>query len=152
MVRAEDNFRGNWGVARRWGVRALVAGCASWFAWLVISQSGRRSAYSPDASVWSDFQYPTLAVVFTVALIAAEAFLVELLLHYRASRYLWRRALLGGVALVPLSAIAINLVMDLPPYHAIHLLWIVVVNVILAVIAVASGVLQLMQATVLGRR
>ena len=54
--------------------------------------------------------------------------------------------------MVPLSLIAINIVMDLPPYHAIHLLWIAVVNVILAVIAVASGILHVIQSIVLGRR
>lgn len=149
MVRAEDNVRGTWAIA---GVRALVGACAAWFAWLVIIQSGRRSAYSPDASVWSDFQYPTITVVFTVALIATEAFLVERLLHHRAPRYLWRRALLVGVAMVPLSVVAIDIVMDLPPYHAIHLLWLVVVNIILAVIAAASGVLRLVHSLGLRRR
>lgn len=152
MDQAHVNFRRDWRATRRWGVRALVGSCASWFAWLVISQSAWRPAYSPDASVWSDFEYPTISVIFTVILIAAEAFLVDVLLHYRASRRLWRRALLGAVAMLPLSVVAINFVMDLPPYHAIHLLWMVVLNAMLAVIALVSGVLHLLQTIVLGRR
>ncbi len=56
MAQTYVNFRRDWGATRRWGVRALVGGCASWFAWLVISQSAWRPAYSPDASVWSDFR------------------------------------------------------------------------------------------------
>lgn len=148
-VQAEGHVPSTWAVA---GVRALLGGCAAWFAWLVIVQSGQKSAYSPDASVWSDFQYPTIAVVFTVAFIAVEAFMVERLLHHRAPRYLWRRALVAGGAMVPLSVVALNLLMDLPPYHAVHLLWFVVLNVILAALALASGGMHLMRALVLRRR
>jgi hypothetical protein len=54
--------------------------------------------------------------------------------------------------MVPLSVLALNIVMDLPPYHAIHLLRIVVLNAMIPVFAVASGVLHLLQAIILGRR
>jgi hypothetical protein len=152
MARIEENVQGSWGVARRWVIRVLVAGLASWFASLVVFQSGDRYAYSPDASVWSGFEYPTSSVILTVIMIAVEAFLVERLLHHRATKHLWRRALLGGVAMAPLSVIALNTLMDMPPYHAIHLLWIAVMNSVLVGIAIISGVAHFARGLALARR
>lgn len=152
MTRIEDSVQGNWVVAGRWVVRVLVAGLATWFASIVVFQSGDRHAYSPDASVWSGFEYPTASVILTVFVIAVEAFLVELFLHGRGRRHLWRRALLGGVAMAPFSVIALNTLMDMPPYHAIHLLWIAVVNAVLVGVAIISGVAHLVQTIALARR
>ena len=144
----DDSGQANWAIARRWGVRAIIGGCASWLSWLVIVQSGKREAYGPeDAGLWLHFQYPTSSVVLTIVLIAGEALLVDRFLHRRASRYLWPRALVGGLALVPFSTVAIINLMDLPPYHAIHLFWIAVLNALLGGIAVASGVVHLAEAS-----
>jgi hypothetical protein len=150
MVRAEDSRRCSGEIVRRWAVRALIAGFASWFSWAVVIQSGDTQAY--DAGDWYEFQYPTVQVILTVVSIAVEAFLVALLLQHGAPRYLWRRALPGGVAMVPLSVIAFNTLMSLPPFHAIHLLWLAVVNAMLAGLAAVSGVVHLVQVVASGRR
>lgn len=143
-----ESGRGKWAIAGTWGVRAIIGGCASWLSWLVIIQSGKREAYAPeDAHLWLNFQYPTNSVILTIAFIIGEALLVERFLHRRASERLWPRALVGGVALAPLSAVAIGTLMELPPYHAIHSLWIAVVNALLVGIAVASGVAHLVKAS-----
>lgn len=139
-------------VVCRWTIRALLVGLASWFAWLVLVQSGDKRAYSPDGYLWPDLQYPVVSVIFTVSMIATEAFLVELLLHRGTQRDLWRRALPCGVAMVPLSVLAFSIVMDMPPYHAIHLVWIAVVNVMLLGLGTVSGAVRLVQVVMSWRR
>src|SRR6478736_5659059 len=68
--RLAESGRGKWAIAGRWGVRAIIGGCASWLSWLVIIQSGKREAYAPeDAHLWLNFQYPTNSVILTIAFI-----------------------------------------------------------------------------------
>lgn len=143
MVRAEVSVHRSWAVAERWAIRVIIVGVASWYAWQVLVHSGDRQMYDPYLPPVPDFQYPTASVVFTVGSMLLEVLLVDLLFNYRAPSELWRRAILGGVAMVPVSVFALDTLMDMPPYHGIHLLWLVSLNVILVALAVVSGVVHL---------
>ena len=73
-------------------------------------------------------------------LIAVEALVVELLHHYGAACTLWCRALLGAVVMQPVAVLSLDALMDLPPYHAVHLLWPLALNGLLVGVTVVSAV------------
>jgi hypothetical protein len=145
MVRAELPVHRNWAVAQRWIIRVIIASVASWYAWQVVVHSGERPMFAPSLPLVSDLQYPTASVVLTIASMVVEVLLVDLLLNYRARAELWRRALVGGVAMLPVSVFSRTALLEAPPYHGIHLLWLVSLNVILVGLAAVSGFAHLMR-------
>ncbi len=102
--------------------------------------SGHRGAYYRPPLAAGEFQYPLAAALFSVFLIAIEVALADRLLTRRSPRRLWHRALLGAlVLLLPVSNWALRPFMHAPPYMDFHLLWLASLNVLFALLAIASG-------------
>lgn len=132
---------------QRWVVRAIIAGVASWYAWHVLVHGGDRPMFEAFLRPVTPYPYPTASVALTIGAIAVEVLVVDLLLNYRAERELWRRAIIGALLLAPVSALSPRALMDAPPYHGLHLLWLLSLNLILLGLAALSGAAHLARVT-----
>lgn len=122
-----------------WGVRALLATPCSWFAARMSAISSHRGAYYPDSLPFV-FHYPLAAVTLSVVLMVAEVLTLDAVLNRGRSLPVWTRALPAAILALPVSYSAATSSMHAPPYAGIHQIWLVVLNALLAALALASGI------------
>lgn|SRR6185369_2326087 len=121
-----------------WAVRALLATPCAWFAARMSVVSGHRGAYYPDSLPFV-FNYPLAAVTVSVVLMVVEVATLDVILNHRRFLPVWGRALPAAIVALPVSYSAGASSMHSPPYVGIHLVWLVVLNALLAVVVLASG-------------
>ena len=100
--------------------------------------SGHRGAYYPD-SLPCVFHYPLAAVTLSVVLMVAEIVILDVILNRGRFLPVWTRALPVAILALPVSYSAATSSMHAPPYVGIHQIWLVVLNALLAALALTSG-------------
>ena len=133
-----------------WAVRALLATPCSWFAARMSAISSPRGAYYPNSLPFV-FHYPLAAVALSVALMVAEVVTLDAVLNRGRSLPVWTRALPAAILALPVSYSAATSSMHAPPYVGIHQVWLVVLNAILAVLALTSGITDAIHFALAGR-
>lgn len=101
--------------------------------------SGHRGAYYPDSLPFV-FHYPLAAVTVSVALMVAEVVILDVILNHGRFLPIWFRALPVAILALPVSYSAATSSMHAPPYVGIHLIWLVVLNALLAALVLTSGI------------
>jgi hypothetical protein len=101
--------------------------------------SGHRGAYYPDSLPFV-FHYPLVAVTVSVVLMVAEVVILDVILNHGRFLPVWFRALPAAILALPVSYSAATSSMHAPPYVCIHLIWLVVLNALLAALALTSGI------------
>jgi len=124
-----------------WAVRAALATPCSWFAARMSLISGHRGAYYPD-SLPLAFHYPLAAVTLSTVLMTVEVVTMDVVLNRGRFRPVWTRAAPAAVVALPISYFAAASSMHAPPYVGIHQIWLVVLNAVLAVLAITSGLIH----------
>jgi hypothetical protein len=123
---------------RRWVIRLVPVPVLAWCSWCIVVASGDRGAYYPHSLILADFHYPVGSVIVSLGLIAAEAFLVDRLLHRRGPPRLWPRTLILAICMLPISWCALLGSMHAPPYLSYHEAWLVFLNAFLLFVASLS--------------
>lgn len=111
---------------------------------IVLTSLDRTLYFNPPDQDRTRWEHPTAGVVLVAIAAALETALTYAVLVARSPRRTWVRALLGLGLMAPWGLVVSEVVVHAPVFWLLHVAWVWLVCVGLALAALSSGALELL--------